>query len=78
MTMTTTLTPLEDLDYEQARLELESIVAALETEKHALEQAIALYERGMLLTRRCTDLLDQAELKVQQISGDELQAFDGG
>jgi exonuclease VII small subunit len=39
--MTTPLTPVEDLTYEQAHEELESIVAALETEKHSLDEAVA-------------------------------------
>jgi exodeoxyribonuclease VII small subunit len=66
---------VDELTYEQAHEELESIVAALETEKLDLEQAMALFERGLALTRRCTALLDQAELKVQQISGDEITPF---
>jgi exodeoxyribonuclease VII small subunit len=77
MMMTIPPIPIEELDYEHARLELEGIVAALESEKHPLDQAMALYERGLLLVRRCSGLLDQAELKVQQISGDELLPFDG-
>jgi exodeoxyribonuclease VII small subunit len=73
--MTKPPTPVEKLTYEQAHEELEGIVAALETEKHSLDEAMALYERGLALTRRCTALLDQAELKVQQITGEEIQPF---
>lgn len=73
--MTTYPTPVEELSYEQAREELEGIVAALESEKLSLDEAMALYERGLELTRRCTALLDQAELKIQQISGDEILPF---
>ena len=73
--MVTQPAPVEDLTYEQARDELENIVSALETEKHPLEEAMALFERGLALTRRCVELLDQAELKVEQISGDEIQPF---
>ena len=73
--MATQPAPVEELTYEQARDELESIVSALETEKHPLEEAMALFERGLALTRRCVELLDQAELKVQQISGEEIQPF---
>ena len=63
-------TPIEQLNYEQALTELEAIVEALENEERPLEEALALFERGQALTRYCTNLLDQAELKVQQISGD--------
>ncbi|OGO41561.1 MAG: exodeoxyribonuclease VII small subunit [Chloroflexi bacterium RBG_16_58_14] len=73
--MTKAPTPVEELTYEQAREELESIVASLETEKHSLDEAMALFERGLALTKRCTALLDQAELKIQQISGEEILPF---
>lgn len=69
------LIPVDELTYEQAREELEGIVTTLETEKHPLEEAMTLFERGLALTRRCTALLDQAELRVQQISGEEILPF---
>ncbi len=78
MTATEALTkfsPLEELSYEQALAELESIVAALETNDHALDKSLALFERGQELARYCAGLLDQAELKVQQLSGTELIDF---
>ena len=74
--MTKATKAVEELTYEQAREELEGIVAALETEKHSLDEAMALFERGLALTKRCTALLDQADLKIQQISGEEIQPFE--
>ena len=65
-------TPVEELNYERALTELESIVAALESGDHALEASLAFYERGQALARYCARLLDQAELKIQSLSGDEL------
>ena len=65
-------TPIESLTYEQALAELETIVAELESEEHTLEEAIARFERGQALAKHCADLLDKAELKVRQISGDEI------
>ena len=67
--------PVEGLTYEQAMTELESIVAALESGDHALDAALALYERGQALAHHCTRLLDQAELKVQSLSGEDLVDF---
>jgi exodeoxyribonuclease VII small subunit len=74
--MTKKLTPVEELSYEQAFTELESIVADLESEEHNLDDALALFERGQALAKHCTTLLDKAELKVQQISGEELTPYD--
>lgn len=68
-------TPIEELTYEQAFTELESIVAALETEEQTLEDALDLFERGQSLAHHCTQMLDNAELKVQQLSGDDLEEF---
>jgi exodeoxyribonuclease VII small subunit len=68
-------TPIEELTYEQAFRELEAVVTALETEKQSLDEAMQLFERGQALSRRCMDLLDKAELKVRQLSGNELADF---
>lgn len=68
-------TPIDELAYEQAFSELEEIVAALESDEHSLDQALTLYERGQALARYCAGLLDQAELKVKQLAGEELVDF---
>jgi len=64
--------PVESLSYEEALKELEGIVAALESEQRSLEESMALYERGQALVKRCTKILDKADLKVKQLSGDVL------
>ena len=64
--------PAEELTYEAAFAELQDIVATLEGEPASLDQAMSLFERGQELARRCAQLLDEAELKVKRLSGDEL------
>lgn len=59
--------PMSDLNYEQAFAELEQIVNRLESETLNLEESLALYERGQLLSARCASLLETAELRVQQL-----------
>ncbi len=66
--MTPAARPIDELSYEEAFAELESIVAALENSQQALEDSLALFERGQLLAKRCADLLDSAELRVQQVN----------
>jgi exodeoxyribonuclease VII small subunit len=68
----TALPPVKDLSYEQALGELESIIASLESGTLQLEETMSLYERGQALTRHCVELLDKAELRVKQLSGDTL------
>jgi exodeoxyribonuclease VII small subunit len=59
------------MSYEQAFSELEEIVSQLEADSSSLEDALALFERGQLLSNRCSDLLDQAELRVRQLTNDD-------
>ena len=59
---------LADLSFEQALGELEATVQRLEEGDLALEEALALYERGMRLAQYCSDLLDKAELQVEQLT----------
>jgi exodeoxyribonuclease VII small subunit len=75
--MTTQTDPsLENIPYEQALAELEQIVTALESSERSLEEALALFERGQVLARHCSELLDQAELRIEQISGDQILPFE--
>ena len=67
---------VEELTFEEALVELEEIVSALEGEQNQLEEAIKLFERGQALAARCGVLLEAAELKVKQIVGDELIPFE--
>jgi len=69
--------PVEELSYQEAFAELETIVNALEGEQNPLDEAMSLFERGQVLVQRCGALLDGAELKVRQLSGDELIEFEG-
>lgn len=68
--------PVEELSYEEALAELDQIVSALENEQGQLEDAIRLFERGQALAGRCGVLLEAAELKVKQVVGEEITAFE--
>lgn len=68
--------PVEELTYEEALAELDGIVETLEGEQSQLEEAIKLFERGQALAARCASLLEAAQLKVKQVAGDEVSAFE--
>jgi len=70
--------PVEELTYEEAFAELEAIVNLLEGDgtRNPLEDAISMFERGQSLVRRCSELLEGAELKVRQLSGEDLSDFE--
>lgn len=71
-----TETLIDQLTFEQAFAELEALVQQLEAGQLALEESLALFERGQALAARCGVLLDSAELKVKQLVGGELQDFE--
>ncbi|MBI5945936.1 MAG: exodeoxyribonuclease VII small subunit [Chloroflexi bacterium] len=68
--------PVEELTYEEAMTELESIVDSLEGGQSPLEDAMKLFERGQALVTHCGVLLESAQLKVQKLSGESLEDFE--
>jgi len=54
-------------DFEKAMTRAEEIAVAIEGGKIGLEDSIKQYEEAMTLIRRCREVLDQAELKIQRL-----------
>ena len=59
----------EEPSFEQARKELEQIVARLENGQAGLEDALALWERGEELYRVCLGKLEAAQGKIEELGG---------
>ena len=57
-----------DLTFEQAESELRKIVERLERGDVAIDEAIALWERGETLYVICRERLDAAEGKVEELT----------
>jgi exodeoxyribonuclease VII small subunit len=55
-------------DFEAAITELESVVKKLEEGDLPLEQSLALYERGVQLSRFCHARLEEAEHRIEILS----------
>ncbi len=53
------------VDFETAMRDLEEIVARLEQGELPLEESLAAFERGVMLTRTCQVALKEAEQKVE-------------
>lgn len=53
--------------YEQAYAQLEQIVARLNSGTLTLDETVALYAQGRVLSDYCRALLDAAELKISQL-----------
>jgi exodeoxyribonuclease VII small subunit len=52
-------------DFETAMRDLENLVARLEQGDLPLEESLAAFERGVMLTRTCQTALKEAEQKVE-------------
>jgi exodeoxyribonuclease VII small subunit len=61
----------EEMTFEQAFEELQEVVAGLESGELSLEDSLRLFERGQALADRCSQLLEQAELRLRQLVPDE-------
>jgi len=56
--------------YESLYARMQAIVARLEAGQLPLDEALALYEEGVAVAAACQRLLDEAELRIQELSPD--------
>ena len=59
---------INELSFENALEELENIVAKLESGDLTLEESVTVFERGRKLSDYCQEILDKAELRVNQLT----------
>lgn len=59
------------MTFEQAFEELEALVAELEGGDLPLEESMENFARGQALAKRCSQLLEEAELKLVSLTQDE-------
>ncbi len=62
---------IEKMSYEEAFEELQSVVEKLEGGDLPLNDSLALFERGQSLSVRCSELLEEAQLRLRQLTEDE-------
>jgi exodeoxyribonuclease VII small subunit len=60
----------EASSFEDALKELEGIVKKLESGEAKLEEALGLFERGVKLSRFCSQKLEEAERKIEMLVKD--------
>ncbi|MDD3407320.1 MAG: exodeoxyribonuclease VII small subunit [Methanomicrobium sp.] len=54
--------------YEKQIDELKEIIFKIENGDAGLDESLALYERGISILRNCEKILEEAELKVTELS----------
>ena len=62
---------MEEKSFEDNLKELEDIAKNLESGNLNLEEAIKEFEKGMALSKKCTEKLDEAEKKINILVQDE-------
>jgi len=66
---------MQNMSYEEAFQELETIVQQLESGDLPLEESLDFFERGQSLGKYCSDLLEKAELTLKKLAPSENGAF---
>lgn len=64
----------DDLSFEDALSELESLVERMEQDELSLEDSLKSFERGVALTRTCQQALKAAEQKVEILTHPDVDA----
>ena len=62
---------IEKMEFEEAVEELEKIITALDEGNLSLKDASDLYMKGIQLRNHCSKILENVELKLNQISPNE-------
>ena len=55
---------MDNLTYEESMKELEQVVKDLESNELTLDESIDKFEKGMKLSKHCSELLEGAEKKI--------------
>lgn len=63
----------ERLSFEKALSRLETIVEKLDDESLSLEESIELYEEGIVLSKQCSQTLEEAELRIEKVNEEHTQ-----
>ncbi|MBO1308285.1 exodeoxyribonuclease VII small subunit [Enterococcus sp. 669A] len=62
---------MENATFEESLAELEAIVAQLERGDVPLEEALEVFQKGMLLSKQCQDTLSKAEKTLTKMMTDD-------
>ena len=68
----------KNVDFEQSLAQLEKTLSLLESgDELTLEESLKAFEDGIRFARLCRQTLDDAELRIQQLTEDGEEPFDG-
>ena len=61
---------VEEGAFEETLAALEAVVEHLERGRLTMDESVAWYEAGLRLRRRCSELVEQAELRIRQFDAE--------
>ena len=61
--------------FESAFKRLQDLVSSLEEGESTLDESLKAFEEGVSLIRYCTDVLDQAQTKIDKLTQNETGQF---
>lgn len=61
------MTDEKNISFEKSIMRLKEISELLENQEISIDDSIKLYEEGVLLAKKCYDLLKKAELKITEL-----------
>ena len=67
---------MSEKTFEEMMGSLEKISSELENENLTLDQAMKKFEEGMQLSKKCSEILDNAEKKIKILINDSEEDFD--
>ena len=67
---------MEKLNFEESMKKLEEIATELESEELKLEESVKKFTEGMELSKKCKEILDEAEKKISILIDGKEENFD--
>lgn len=68
----------KDFDFEKSIKELEVIASCLENEQISLDESIALFEKGVKLSKDCSEYLESVKQKIISLTEAEEENSNDG
>lgn len=68
----------KNFDFEKSIKELEKIANSLENEQISLDESIALFEKGVMLSKDCSEYLESAKQKIVALTEAEEERDNNG
>lgn len=66
---------MSEMNFEEAMIALEKIATELEKNELGLDESMKKFEEGMALSKKCKEILDNAEKKISILIDDKEEDF---